>query len=428
MKDRKIFNRILNNNKAVAVLSVIIAALIWLFVSVELVPETTSVISDVAVNVNSESVEALGLTAYGLSDTKVNVTVRGKSYIVDSKNIKDSISVTADTSSVVDYGNYTLRLEASAKETRPDFEIVSVEPSTVTAYFDTAVTDKEFIIEPETVSEGDIVPEGYVAGKALIDSSSAKVKVSGPLNEVSKIEKIVAAVSIDAPLTQTASVTVDFTAVTSDNSNLKYVTFDRDTQVTVKIPVYKEATLRSAVDYLNRPSDYIGNIDFPVTVTPSQLQVGISESKLESVEEIVVKNIDFSELNVGANTFTVTAAEIEKLNSCLILDGTSTVTVNVYVENLESKEFAVPSEIKPLSEREDLSIGSIIPDFETVTVIGTEETLETLAAEGITLYADISKIEEGASGFVTVPVVLSGNDSYWLYGDGYTANVEIKAE
>ena len=85
MRDKNIFNRILNNNKALAVVSVIISALIWLFVSVEKSPETTIVIKDIPITISSESLSALGLESYGVSGFSASVTVRGKNYIVEDK-------------------------------------------------------------------------------------------------------------------------------------------------------------------------------------------------------------------------------------------------------------------------------------------------------------------------------------------------------
>lgn len=439
MKHRTLFNRIFNNNKAVAILSVIAAAVIWLFVSIELVPETTVVVRDVPVSVNSESLDTLGLEGYGISEAKVNVTLRGKSYIVDAKDIKDSISVTADTSSVVDSGNYTLRLDAASKDNSSDIEIVSVEPSNITAYFDTPVTDKEFIIEPSVESSGEVVPDGYVAGDAIIDSASSKIKVSGPQKEVSNISKITAVVKLTDKLTQTGSFTVDYSVVTKDGSELKYVTFDRDSQVTVKIPVYKKASLATDVEFVNRPSDYIDEITFPYSVSPSKVSVGIGESKLEGLTSLIVGSVDFSKLNTGKNTFTFTADEVEKLNSCLILDDTEKFTVTVNVEGMSKKTLKITKALTTSSDNGEMSVGSIIPDFDTVTVIGPKEKIDLLTSDDLELYADMSNadadiVDESSTNsekarFVTVPVIIGNNDSYWIYSaDGYTANVEIKDE
>ena len=199
MKSRNIFNRILNNNKALAISAIIISAAIWLIVSVEKSPETTAVIKNIAIDVGGESLETLGLESYGEKELTASVTVRGKNYIVEDKDISSKISVSADTSSVVAPGNYTLRINASAVDSRSDFEIVSVEPSTLTVYFDVPVTDREFIIEPNVFSDGPIIADGFVAGSAIIDSGTSKVKVSGPMSEVNRITKLTANVEISEP-------------------------------------------------------------------------------------------------------------------------------------------------------------------------------------------------------------------------------------
>ena len=318
MKNGNIFTRILNNNKALAVASIIIAAIIWVFISVEKSPETTAVIKNISIEIGGESLETLGLESYGENGLTASVTVRGRNYIVEDKNITSKIAVSADTSSVVNPGNYTLRLDARSLDSRADFEIVSVEPSTLSVYFDVPVNDREYIIEPLIQSDGAIIESGYEAGSAIIDSASSKVKVSGPMSEVNKITKIVANVTVDSPLTQNGSFETEFSPVTTDGSILNYVTYNRDTKVTVKIPVYKIETLDTSVDYTNRPSEYMEDPGFDVEINPLRVKVGLNSNVADSVESLVVKTVDFSELKAGENIFTVSAQDVEKSNSCLV--------------------------------------------------------------------------------------------------------------
>ncbi len=423
MRDRNIFNRILNNNKALAVMSVVISALIWLFVSVEKSPETTVVVRDIPITINSESLSALGLESYGVSGFSASVTVRGRNYVVEDKGMADRITVSADTGSVVTAGHYTLRLDVQKNDSRGDFDIVSVEPSTVSAYFDTPVNDKEFIIEPIIESTGNIVPEGYTAGNAIIDSSSSKIKVSGPVSEVNKITRLAAVVRLDSPITQNGSFETEFTPVTSGSEPLNYISFDHDRKVTVKVPVYKNVTLNTAVDYVNRPSDYIGDVDFAVSVSPASVRVGVNSSASAEMESLIIKTLDFSELHEGENVFTVSSHEVEKSLSCLILDDTESFEIKVNVGNMARRTFEVPAEIGYPSASLAVNIESVTPDFTEITVIGPESVLDSLTAEDITLNADVAKVKAGQSE-AKVPVTCVNNGSYWIYGD-YTATVKV---
>ena len=425
MKNGNIFTRILNNNKALAAASIIIAAIIWVFISVEKSPETTAVIKNIPIEIGGESLETLGLESYGDNGLSASVTVRGRNYIVEDKAMSAKIAVSADTSSVVNPGNYTLRLDARSLDSRSDFEIVSVEPSTLSVYFDVPVTDREFIIEPLIQSDGAIIEPGYEAGSAIIDSASSKVKVSGPVSEVNKITKIIANVKIDSPLTRNGSFETEFTPVTADGSTLNYVTFNRDSKVTVKIPVYKVETLDTAVDYTNRPSNYINNPDFEITVSPSRVKVGLNSNVADSVESLIIKTVDFSSLKPGTNDFTVTAEEVEKSNSCIILDDVGEFGIKVTVEGMERRTLPAPASIDFDSSASAVVPATVIPDFDTVEVVGPASVVEKLTADDIHLVADLSKIKEGDTGFITVPVVCENNDSYWIYGE-YTANAEIK--
>lgn len=420
MREKNIFNRILNNNKALAVVSVIISTLIWLFVSVEKSPETTVVVKDIPITIG----ETMGLQNYEESNVRASVTIRGRSYIVEDKGISSKITVSADTGSVVNSGHYTLRVDAQKSDSRSDFEIVSVEPSSVSVFFDTPANDREFIIEPIIESTGEIVPDGYTAGNAIIDSASAKIKVSGPATEVNKIERLVAVVKIDKPLTENGSFETTFTADTSGSESLSHVTYDHDRKVTVKVPVYKNMTLDTAVDYVNRPSEYIENVGFAVSVTPPSVKVGVNSASSGEIGNLIVKSIDFSELHEGENVFTVSAREVEKSLSCRILDGTENFEIKVNAGNLSRRTFDVTGEIAYTSAQPGVNIENVTPDFTGITVIGPEDVLDTLTAEDIVLSADVSKIKAGQTGTVTVPVTCVNNDTYWIYGS-YTAGAEI---
>lgn len=417
---------LIHNNKVVAVFSLIIAAIIWLFVAVEKSPIVTTVIENVPVTIDLQTVEKFGLSCYGDTEITANVTVTGKRYIVEDDNIRDSISVIANTDSVVDSGNYTLSIETSQVSKSSSFEIVSVSPQEISVFFDAPVTDKEFLVEPIINHTGAyLVPPNYFAGDPIVAKSAEKIKVSGPASEVRKIEKIVAEIEVGEPLTQSESFTVEYKVITTDAESLQYVSYDKTAPVTVKLPVYKRTAMRTVVDYSNKPLKFADIADISCTVHPSTVNFGVAESKLENMEGLLVKNIDFSQLAPGENKFTVKASEVEKLNSCVIFNNVEEFTVTVNVENMTTKVITIPNDIGYNASSEKITVESITPNFTTLTLVGPEEVLEDITAEDVLISADLSKVDESMEGTMTAKIVLSGNDSYWIYGD-YTATVEIK--
>ncbi len=419
------FHRIFYNNKFVAILSLVIALIIWLVVAVQFSPETTVTVKDVPVTVDYASLRnKLGLSAFGDTDFTVDVTLTGKRITVESKDIKDSITVTANTSAVTAAGNYYLHLD-SALADADSARIDSLSMDSITVYFDYS-SQEEFVIEPVVLGAETLVPEGYVAGDAFV--SDRRVTVSGPESEVKKITSIVAEFSADAPVTETVTQTVELKAIATSNVNYTYITFYRARSsaeiksVDITVPVYKIVTLDTGVGYTGKPENYDETAAFSYTVTPAQVTVGLPEDRIENVGSLVIKKIDFTELKPGSNTFTVSAEDVES-TGCKILDGTKEFTVSVEVSGVESKAIAAPASVTCINVPEGLSVTEASPEFTAVTIVGSSEKVGSVTLDSTNLGADLSSVKEGAKGTVTVPVVFMDDDC-WAYGE-YYATVEL---
>ena len=115
--------------------------------------------------------------------------------------------------------------------------------------------------------------------------------------------------------------------------------------------------------------------------------------------------------------------DVEKANSCLILNDVSEFRITVTVDGMEQKTLAAPASIDYNTNNGSAVPEAVIPDFDSVVVVGPASVVESLTADDIHLVADLSKIKEGDTGFITVPVACENNDSYWIYGE-YTANAQ----
>ena len=198
MKKKKKLSDLFYNDKFVGVLSLIAAVLIWLVVSVELSPETTVVVYNVPVSIDTSSTDILNLKTFDDNDYTVNVTISGKKYIVESKENQQLIKVTASSASVTTSGNYYLPLTPSVDGDKNLFSIDGISQSDISVYYDYE-TSKEFRVEIENDGTENIVPDGYVAGE--ISGDFSVVKATGPKSEINKIEKMVARTQIKDSLT-----------------------------------------------------------------------------------------------------------------------------------------------------------------------------------------------------------------------------------
>jgi len=422
----KFTRKILYNNKILAVICFVVAVIIWLVVTVELSPETTVTIPDVPVTVDYSSInKSLGLTPFGESDFKVDVTVTGRRLVVESEDFKDSISVVANTGSVTGAGTYSLRLDVSYSGSNSEVTLNSISATNITVYFDYEAQE-EFAVEPAVTNEGSFVPDGYVTGDPYV--SVKQVLVVGPESEVRKITGLEARVQIDGEVTETQVVNTDITAVATSTVNFNYITFRKSqssvelSTVDVTVPVYKEVTLDTAVAFTGKPSLYSESEAFSYTVSPSSVRLGIPQSRVESMTALTVKKIDFSVLWPGENKFEVEASEIEN-SGCIILDGTEKFTVTVKAAGVETVVLEAPEKIDCINLPEGVTVDSVKPDFSGVTIAGQPDKVNAVRLDETNFHADLSSVKEGDSGEVTVPVVFN-DDNCWAVGE-FTATVTI---
>ena len=128
---------LLYNNKFVLLLSVILAFGIWIWESIEKSPEVEVTISSVPVKIDMDnSVPAqLNLQIFGDNNYTVDVTVKGKKFIVSALTA-DDFSVVAQTNYVDSAGKKSLQLKATSAKS-DNFDIVGLSKNYIEVYFDT---------------------------------------------------------------------------------------------------------------------------------------------------------------------------------------------------------------------------------------------------------------------------------------------------
>lgn len=424
MKKKQKISDLFYDNRFLFVFSLIVAVGFWLVASVEFGTEITKTITDIPVQIDYGSIdENFGLEAFGNTKFSVDVSISGKKYVVDADDIKDDIVVRAATS-VSTPGTQKLKLEVKTLSERPAYEIEgifenNVPVSEIEVYFDYPKT-KEFPVEPDITLSENSIGEGYYLGDYIFREAN-KVSVFGPESQVNSIDKVVASAVVDEVLTENTTVDAVLSAVTKTGSSLNYTKFERQSDyIQITLPVYKITTLPVECGFVNIPSDYINEFPFEVTVEPSEAMFGIPEKKLEGLNSLEIRTIDFSELHSGINPFTVYASEIPGV---VLLDGTESFTVTVDLGELSSTTFEAPSNVTFNNVPNGMTAELSSLSFTHITVYGPAESLKNINKENIVLVADLKGIEENTKGKVTVPVTFSTSDC-WSYGS-YFAEVEI---
>lgn len=411
------------NNKFVLVFSILMAIVIWGAASMTVAPEDTRVIEHVKVTIdeNDESTYKI----FGYEDTYVDVTVKGRRYLISSGALSaDDISVVAK-GKYVDYsGKQTLNLTATVSGNN-DVKIIDMSETSIVVYYDTPKT-AVFPVEVKLVSDSETVPEGYTSLDPI--TSISNVTLNGPATEINKIEKVVAEVELNYSLTETTVFETELKAVTANGSEAKYISFEDDiSNFTVTIPVSKIVELPVSVRYLNMPEYYSENPDkmLEVNFYPKTVKVAAAQSVLDEMETLVIGTIDFNSLSNKNNKFTFSLSNIEEVK---IVDSTNEVNVAVNCYPMSKKKFDVSAaNVTFLNVGDGRKASLVDKNISKVQLVGPASLLEKFDAES-QLFAkiDLSEAVQGV-GEYKADIYLKDDDQSWVYGE-YTAKVRITQE
>ncbi|MGN1349058.1 MAG: YbbR-like domain-containing protein [Acutalibacteraceae bacterium] len=419
MADKKklSFNDLLMNNKFVLVISLLAAIVLWAIVSMTVGDNVTRVIENVKVNVE-ESDNSL-YKIFGFEETYVDVTVKGKKYLVSGGALSASdITVTASSNYVDSAGTQRLKLSASVNK-NSEIKITSISKTSVDVFFDIPKT-ATLPVEVELKAETTVVPDGYIYEDPILPGST--ITVNGPATEINKIEKFVATAEISEPLTSTQELEVSVSAVTANGKKAKYITFENNIEnLSVTVPVSKVKEIPVSVRYVNVPSYYENNMP-EVNIYPKTLKVAAAESVLESLETLNVGTISFNELLNKNNKFTF---KLDNIDEVKIIDDISEVQVNVNCYPMSTKTFSASGENITLLNVPDGKTARLISDgIKGITVVGPASELKTLETENILAKVDLTDAGGGTESYNAV-VYIKGAEKCWVYGS-YSVKVRIE--
>lgn len=416
-KKRMSFNDLLMDNRFVFVISLLAAIVLWGMVSMTLGDAQTRVIENVRVTIDEDENSAYKM--FGYEETFVDVTVKGKKYLVSGGALtSDDISVTATGSYVDSAGMKKLKLSATIDKSS-EIKITNISKSNIEVFFDVPKVGI-FPVEAQIKAEKDIVPEGYTSEEAILSVST--VTVSGPATEINRIDKLMAVAKISEPLKETTELKVNLSPISSDGKKIRYIKYDENAEsITMTVPVSKVKEIPLSVRYVNIPEYYRENMP-EVNIYPQKLKVSAAESVLDSLETINVGTINFSELKNINNKFTFA---VENIDEVRVLDDVKSVKVNVNCYPMDEKTISVKTDsITLLNVPAGKTASLLSGEIKDVKVIGPAQELNNIKAGNVFAKVDLSDATAGTDSY-TASVYIKGSDKCWVYGS-YTVSVKVQ--
>lgn len=414
------FSQLLDNNYFVLVLSLVIAVVLWCAVSMFRTTEITKTFQNIKVQLNLEGSlpDNNNLQIFGEQDFTVDVTVTGKSYLINADSFANSIDATVSFASVNSAGTYSLPISVSCSVS--DVEITNVSKNSISVYFDEMV-EKEFSITEDIVELGGYsLPEGFTAENPRLSVES--VTLEGPSLEMNRISSVQARVELDKELTGTETFTAEIVYVASGaGAKIEYVAVKDDEPVYVTIPVSITSSFNPAVTFTNIPKDYRKDgIEYTASPETVNVTVSASDKALINAKEITVGSIDFSEIDNTINNFRFSTEDMPYT----FADDIKNITVVVDMRSMAKRWLQVSVSAEDVNlpanatlRTETVPSVQVIGPGDSVNDIENSEAYAIPVLDGIQLQPGIN----------TVPakIVLRTLTDSWVRG---TYTVEIQVE
>ena len=423
-KSKFSLSEMVRDNRFIGLLSLVIAFALWTWISIEKSPEVQTVITDVPVQINLENTipNQLGLKIFGESEFKVDVTVKGKKYIVASLDSND-IQVIANTNRVDSAGLWTLQLKVTPKDDADDFSITSTSSTYVEVYFDTY---KEIEVALEGIVETKLdsyVPNDCLAGDVVLSKNT--VLLSGPSTEINRVIGVSATAVVDTVLEKTTTFDTKIVIKTADGTELEYTKINTDDgNITMAVPVLKVVTLPTAVEFKNAPSYFI-NSPLSYSIYPSSVRVAIPVDAIETTKAFIVDTVDFADIANSYNTFYVNT---ESISSYKIMDESiNRFRININASDFSSKTLVVPvSSIKVKNDRDDFDVSLSANKDVTITLVGPKSDIDTISADALSIEIDTTdKTIVADTKTLQGKVMVSSDYNCWAVGK-YDIKVAVK--
>jgi len=410
------FGKLFSNDRAVLVLSLVMAVVCWFFVALTVDTEASVAVEDIPVDIGSQSsvLNSLDLHAIDADNIQVDVHIRGDRLVVGAIE-KEDVRIIADLSRVSSPGTVEIPLTA-VNNTNQHFEIISVSPATINVKYDRLLTkslpvtanirglsvDEDFVVESESVSP-------------------ATVTISGPEIDVDKVASCIVDINVDEKLQKTTSFQSELIFLDNEGNVIENEFISTDAyEAEVIIPVKKIEVLPLVVDFINVPSGFPME-ELSYTLSNSEIKIAGNPDVLRRYSEISLGYIDMKTLDFSQNyTFNV-----DLPNGFTNIDHLQTVEVVFDETNIEEGLFTINAfSIKNRPSHYNVEITTT--RLTNVRILGDKDILAGLSSDDIIAEIDLSErnIQPGQFS-VPLKIYMPTKGLVWAVGD-YTAIINVK--
>lgn len=398
-------NKIKNSKSFRIGLSILVAFIIWLYVDITDTTPREITAWNVPVELIGEDVlMERGLMVSNVSQTKINLYLQGSPTVIYKLDPKE-ITVQVDLSGITSAGEYSL-------EYKPNY------PDSITSNMVTVTNASAYRITVEVVDlykksievEGEYTgsaADGYMAGEMTFSQDT--ILVSGEQSAVSNIK--CAKVSVDLnDASENVVQMVDFQLIDFNGEVVDKSQFYLDAEsIQVTVPILKIKELPLELEFLESPGSMESMVD--VDIEPKSITVAGNSKSLASMESILLKTIDLSQLT--QNTTLVIPIPLPAGSTNLSGVTEAKVTIQ-FKSSVETRSYTVTNITCDNPDGLDVEI---VTQEIAVSIRGISNLLDELSAVNIRVVGDLSEVgTQRGSYSVPAAVYVDGSDQVGAVG------------
>jgi len=397
------------------VLSILLAVIFWYYVRGQVNPTSPTWFYNVpVVQTGTNVLNQQNLTVSALSHDTVDLRVEAPASVLDSlTRSKSDITVTIDVSKCQQGENKVIyKPNWPVSVSSDSIALLNQKPENITVTVDKLSTHT-FSIDFQLQGK---VAEGYQAGTVAINPEV--VRVSGPVEQVSQIDRVVAILH-DEELDERFAGDLPLTLLNSSGEVLTEldVTLDCESAYVV-LPVVVVKDIPLTVNFV-----YGGGIDseedFSYRIDPETITVAGLEADLQDLTEISLGSIDLSKV-VGTNTVTKEIVLDSRLEN---VSGLSTANILLNIRNLPTRTIEVDN-IQISNKPSGYRVTSVT-QVKSILLRGEQDILDAIDPSQLRIVADMSDYRSEGTYPIPARVYLDADNSVGVIGE-YSIVVNVK--
>lgn len=385
---KKFKEKQLQNNFTLAILSILIATALWLVISMSQYPDKLKTIAHVPLSTDISGTVAgsNGFSVISSDVSEVTVELVGSRTRVGNLT-NENLEAYIDADSVTSAGTRTLTIKIRSTSDI-NYEIKSVEPSSVTVVFD-KIDTREYPVYAQIPNVSSV--DGKAIDQDDITCEPSVVRITGPSAQLDKISKCYAVSNKELSIDSTYVLSSDeIQLFTDDNaiidkSSLKF----SDMGFNITIPVRTQKEVGLYVSIVDAPNNFDTDI-INFNLSADTIVLATNNSKTEIPSTLDIGKISLSELKPGfSKTFSISnrleGSEYENISNL------ETVTVTFNDSDFTETSLILDNSRINISNKPDSANYdySVLTQRMDITVVGPEDVLEDITPMDIIADVDL---------------------------------------